>query len=260
MMRARGNRSKKSLSLTPTPRLSFLQGESMIPYRIEAYLDLKRHFQWLRESPRLPTIPTNVVVVAEEFSGDGDITRTWFVTMGAIADGQIASGLPPHRLVTCDIRPGEPTPDADLSKPLRTIEEPLNEVRLHRARQEYFDAMATRERHLIYSQTYLDALQRANDSEAATKRMQDELTAKALAHAEELKSRDDVVWELRNECEANRQQIATLQASYAALENRKSLPERVKAWGRSKVKKWRESWNKGTNALANMVRRDTHSS
>jgi hypothetical protein len=221
-----------------------------LPSRIEAFADLSR-FAYLREYngklPRTGNVNNNspsAVVVAEEIDGDGRVIRSWFVMLQSNRDGcGLSAACPPHRIVSRDVRPGEPAPDYNPNAEAAIIQQ-ISEPELLQIQRARDEMLAERERHVIYAQSYLDAVQRARESQSEAERINQEMIAKGIAYSEELKKRDDEIWELKNEAALNRLQIATLQASYGALENRKSLKERVKVLCRSKLKRVRE-WRFG---------------
>ena len=214
----------------------------MIPNRIETFCDLSQ-FVFLREVNGLLARSVgdhSPVIVAEELDGSGRVVRSWFVILTETHDGRgLKAACPTCRIVSRDIQPGKPTPDYDPNNEPIVVQharpEELKSIR--KARDEM---LADRERHVIYAQSYIEAVKRAADSEAAAQRLQEQLTAQSLAHSGELQKRDDQLFQLENENQLNRLQIETLQASYLALENRKSLRERVNVWCRSKLNRLKE--------------------
>jgi hypothetical protein len=213
-----------------------------IPNRIEAYCDLSR-FVFLREfDGPMPRTASNKydhhspVVVAEEFDGDGHVVRSWFIMLKPNRDGfGLTAACQPHRIVSRDIRPGA-TPAYDPNDEAQIVQQ-YDESYLINIRSARDEMLADRERHLIYSQSYLDALHRAKESQSEVERLQGELSEQTTAHSAELQKRDAELFELKNETELNRLQIATLQASYAKLWEQKGLRERVKVWFRTKLKR-----------------------
>jgi hypothetical protein len=209
-----------------------------IPNRIEAFLDLSR-FVYLREAEGALRrgdataayyANSAPVVVAEEIDGEDRVVRTWFVMPQPNRDGfGLTAPCPPHRIVSRDVRPGEPTPAYDPNAEARIVQTYGDEElkALRRARDE---RIADRERHIRHAQTYTDAVNRRNQLQAEVERLNQELVAKGIEYSAELKKRDDENWELKNERTLNRLQIATLQASYSKLWNQKSLTGRVKTW------------------------------
>jgi hypothetical protein len=195
-----------------------------IPNRIEAFADLSR-FVYLRqcdgELQRTDRYNNGPVVIAEEICGEtGRVVRSFFVMLKPNNDGfGLSAACPPCRIVSRDLRPDGLTPDYEPNAEATIVQQiPEDEMRN------------------LQPRTYIDALQRAADSEATTKRLQEQFNAQALVHSAELKQRDDEIWDLKNLAEANHQHIANLQASYLALSNRLSLKERAKVWCRSKLK------------------------
>ncbi len=238
------------MQITATSRAFFLQGESMIPNRIESFCDLSG-FAYLREYQGcLPRGSSKTdrsiistggesepVVVAEEIDGEGKVVRTWFVLPSTHRDGLglMSQCQFAHTLVSRDIRPGEPSAPYDPNVPVKLgCEIRFDELRLIRAQRD--EMLAACERHLIYSQSYVDALKKADGWKSNVENL-NRVVARRDAT---IKERDSEVCDLKNEAALNRLQIATLQASYAALENRKSAKERIKAWFRSKLKRLKE--------------------
>jgi hypothetical protein len=197
-------------------------------HRIELYLDNTDRVSFLREvdGDFNPAQGDPFVVIAREYD-ENRVTRTWFLSLHQFSDGISPFGAPPHRVVSAAIRPGEPTPPAD---PTRKSAGGFSQEVLAKIKQLAINEAEKLQRTERFCATYNEALQRAKVSQAEVDRLYEEMRARGIAHGEELKKRDDQIWELLNENQANRQQIAILQASYAALEDRKSLPERVKAW------------------------------
>jgi hypothetical protein len=176
------------------------------------------------------------VVVAEEIDGQGQVVRSWFVMLQPNRDGcGLKADCPPHRIVSRDIRPGESTPDYDANNEGQ-IAQRISEGELIQIRRARDEMIADRERHVIYAQTYLDALKNADGWKGNVEHLNIVVAQKDAT----IKERDNEIFELKNEVALNRLQIANLQASYAALENRKSLNERVKVWCRSKLKRLKE--------------------
>jgi len=218
----------------------------MIPNRIEAYCDLSG-FAYLHECNGMIGLapggaswkvngvehfsPTNQpIVLAEELDGDGQIVRTWYVFSQSARDG---AAIANHgRIVSRDIRPGVPTPDYNPNESV-TIGQQICDNELVRIQHARNEMLATRDRHLIYAQSYLDALKNADGWRGDVQHLNSVVAEKDAT----IKERDNEIFELKDETTLNRLQIATLQASYAELENRKSLPERVKVWCRSTLKR-----------------------
>jgi hypothetical protein len=211
-------------------------------YRIELYIDNPERASFLREveGDFKPGAQDNFVVVGREYGGDETnrvVTRTWFLsTSQPSCDGEAPPKAPKHKIVSTAIHPGEPTPPAD---PTAVGSGGFNQEVLTRMKQSQIRQSKELEHHERFCKTYTDAKQRAIDVQTAFDRLETELAAQRLAHSIELQNRDDEIRELKNDSALNRQQIATLQASYSALENRKSLKERVKVWCRSTLKHFR---------------------
>lgn len=217
----------------------------MIPNRIQAYCDLSG-FAYLREyqghmprgsSQTSPSIvstggASEPIIVAEELDGDGNTVRTWFVLPDSHRDGL---GLAPcpfaHTVVSRDIRPAEPSAPYDPNVPVKLGSEVrFDELRLIRAQRD--EMLADRQRHLIYAQSYLDALRNADNWRSNVENLNRVVAQKDL----DIARRDDEIFELRNENQLNRLSMATLQASYLALENRLSLKAQIKEWCKSWVR------------------------
>ena len=219
----------------------------MIPNRIEAFCDLSG-FAYLREyqgvmakgSPKVTytggggsgghTLP--FVVVAEEIDGEDRIVRSWYVLLEASPDGRQSQDPLPHRIVSRDILPGVETPTYDPNVPV-SVGNRISEDILRQLQRARDDIEANRERHAIYSQAYLDALRKADGWRGNVEHLNKVVAQKDAA----IKERDNEICELNNQVALNQLQIATLQASNAELENRKSLIAKIKSWCRSTLKK-----------------------
>lgn len=223
----------------------------MVPNRIEAFCDLSG-FAYLREyQGHLPcgssqssssTVATGgslePIVVAEEIDGDGTVVRTWFVLADSHRDGfgldpqrESPQTIVPHSIVSRDIRPGKPSAPYDPNAPVKLgCEIRFDELRLIKAQRD--ELYADSKRHLIHAQTYLDALNKAEDWRGNVEHLNAVVAAKEF----EIAKRDDEIFELRCENELNRLSIANLQASYLALSNRQSFKTQFKEWCRSWVR------------------------
>jgi len=174
------------------------------------------------------------IVVAEEIDGDGKVVRTWFVLPESHRDG---FGLAPqcqyaHILVSRDIRPGEPSVPYNPNVPVKIgCQIRFDELKLIKAQRD--ELQADRNRHLIYAQSYLDSLSKADEWRRSVEHLNTVVAAKDL----EIAKRDDQIFELRNENELNRLSIATLQASNLAMANRQSFKSQFKEWVRCVLKR-----------------------
>lgn len=217
-------------------------------YRIELYIDNPERASFLREveGDFNPGEQDCFVVVAREFAADNEnsrvVTRAWFLsTSQPSCDGESPPKAPKHKIVSTAIRPGEPTPPVD---PTTVGSGGFSQVVLVKMKQSQIRQAKELEHHERFCKTYTDALKQAEGwksnvehlNKVVAQKNEDFNTAIAQKDAT-IKQRYDEIFELKNETTLNRLQIATLQASYSALEKRKSLTERVKAWFRCKLAK-----------------------
>jgi hypothetical protein len=216
-----------------------------IPHRIERYCALDG-FAFLREFPGeicLGPVRSGSfvqtsdnpgrnypVVVAEEFDGNGKVVRSWFILLQTNGDGYGFAGRDcdyQHRIVSRDIKPGVVTPAYDPNAPV-SLGHQIPEDQLRRIQAARDQMLLNRERHTIYAQSYIDAVQRASDSEADAKRMQEQFTAQTTAHAAELEQRDNCIVGYRGKLIELQAELNATRRQLREARKRKSLSYRLR--------------------------------
>jgi hypothetical protein len=226
--------------------------------RIEVYCPDITGFAWLREfvgrlayGPGTPVAcgggqanPDNYpVVIAEEFNEASEVVRTWFVMVGKyepVDDGSpLATCTLPHKIVSRDIKPGEPTPAYDLNAPI-TIGKRPSRHDLQNMRAARDDRAADRHRHTIYCQQWHDHLATIKRQAERIKQLESELSqadaafkSKMAAVDAEFQRRDREFSSARGEAVHLRRMLEAERKQFRQTLKRKSFLYRLRLWGRA---------------------------
>jgi hypothetical protein len=144
--------------------------------RIESFVDLSRLAALREHTGPLQAGHDGIVTVAVEYDPGGRVTRSWFVLLEPITDGQsLPATVPSHSVVGTDLQAGEPTP-----APIPKVAHGVSQEVLLRVRRERMELHAERERHILYSKEW-----HRKDSQIAEQAKQIRQLQAELAQADE---------------------------------------------------------------------------